>query len=234
MNLLTRLVVVIPVGSGDRAWRELLPQLSWLPPEAQLRLAACRAEDVDETCLRNQPGLPDDRCWLLASQGRAKQMNAAVAASSGEFLWFLHADTRLLNFERVGAGLQQALATKPDALSYFDLEFLPDGPRAMSINTIGARFRSRWLGLPFGDQGFLLSRATFERLGRFNEALSSAEDHALVWAARRVGVPLHAIGVPIATSARRYAEFGWGRTTLRHLRLTALQAWQFSGRRRRF
>jgi len=47
-----------------------------------------------------------------------------------------------------------------------------------------------------------------------------------VWRARRAGLPLRAIDAALVTSARKYAERGWLRTTLRHWRLTADQAWR--------
>ena len=90
----------------------------------------------------------------------------------------------------------------------------------MRINEFGVWLRTRLFRLPFGDQGFLLSRANFVRLGGYDETLPSAEDHALIWRARRAGMAIRAIGATISTSARRYAEFGWGKTTCKHLRLT--------------
>ena len=223
-----RLAVVIPVGPGDAAWRELLPQLSWLPPQTQLRLVACQADDVDENALAH---LPCAAAWVLSARGRAKQLNAGAADTQAPFLWFLHADTRIADAERVGAALARAQAqpqSQPQALCYFDLRFRNDGPAATVINSLGAWFRSRVLRLPFGDQGFALSRALFQRLGGFDESLPSAEDHALIWTARRAGVALQPLGVPLHTSARRYAEHGWCRTTLRHLWLTLQQARRFS------
>jgi len=98
----------------------------------------------------------------------------------------------------------------------------------MWINTIGAHVRSRWLRLPFGDQGLLMPRRVFEALGGFDERHRGGEDHALVWSARRLGVPLRPLRAPIFTSARKYAQLGWWGTTTMHLRLTGAQAWQFS------
>lgn len=226
----TALAVIIPVGPGDTAWRGLLAQLHWLPTGSAVRLVACCAADVDQAALAAASALPADRDWLLAERGRARQLNAGVAATCAPFLWFLHADTRIAAPQAVADAVAQALAGYPQALSWFDLAFLRDGPSATRLNALGARLRSRWLGLPFGDQGFLLARRTFESLGGYDESLSSAEDHALVWAARRAGVPLHGTGVALATSARRYAEHGWWRTTLRHLKLTWQQARRFARR----
>ena len=96
----------------------------------------------------------------------------------------------------------------------------------MRTNAMGANWRSRRLGLPFGDQGLVLPRLEFDRLDGFDPRLAHGEDHALVWRARRAGLPLREIDAAVITSARKYAERGWLRTTLRHLRLTADQAWR--------
>jgi GT2 family glycosyltransferase len=222
------LSVIVPVGPGDEAWRGLLPALAALPADAALRLVACRPEDRDGPALAMAHGLPADRDWLLAPRGRARQLNAGARATRGEILWFLHADTRFDDAQGAVAAVRAGASAQPGALGFFDLRFAGDGPGATAVNALGAWIRSHWLGLPFGDQGLFMARDTFERLGGFDEALPAAEDHALVWAARRAGVPLRAAGAAITTSARRYAEHGWARTTLRHLRLTAQQAWRFS------
>ena len=93
------------------------------------------------------------------------------------------------------------------------------------MNAAGANLRARWLGLPFGDQGLLLPRACFEALHGFDEQAAYGEDHLLVWAARRAGLPLRHIPAVLETSARKYARHGWLRTTWRHWRLTVAQAW---------
>ena len=223
-----QLSVIVPVGPGDLAWRGLLPALAALPADAQLRVVACRDDDVPQAAIDAAPGLPADRARLQAPRGRARQLNTGVRATQGRLLWFLHADTRFDDPARAVAAVLASATAHPDALGYLDLRFADDGPAATAINAAGAWIRSRWLRMPFGDQGLFLARATFERLGGFDESLPAAEDHALVWAARRAGVPLRAAGASITTSARRYAEHGWARTTWRHLRLTAAQAWRFS------
>ena len=117
-----------------------------------------------------------------------------------------------------------ALEAAPDALHYFDLKFLDDGPSLMPVNVLGAYVRSHALGLPFGDQGLCLSRTAFERLGGFDAQVPYGEDHVFVWRAGRQGMPLRCTGVPLYTSARKYQAHGWAPTTLRHLLLTYKQA----------
>ena len=223
------LAVVVPIGPGDRTWRDLLPELVALPPAARLVLVATAAADLPAADDPLRARLAAELVPLVAARGRASQQNAGAAAAARRFLWFLHADSRLdpATVPALAAGLLAA----PDALGYFDLRFRNDGPLAVRLNAAGVFIRSRWLGLPFGDQGFFLARATFDRLGGFDPTLSFGEDHALVWAARRNGITLRAAGAPIYTSARKYAEQGWVRTTSRHVWLTAVQAWRESRRR---
>lgn len=221
------LSVIIPVGPGDQAWRDLLGDLSALRDDAEIILVATpgaiprdfRMQDYD---------LDVPTSWLATPTGRARQQNAGAAAAGGEVLWFLHADSRV-----PAATLATARCFgRSTAIGYFDLEFRNDGPRLVHLNALGARIRSRWLRLPFGDQGFIVARRLFESLGGFDEALPAGEDHALVWTARRAGVELLPLRAPLQTSARRFAERGWLRTTLRHAYLTVAQARRFARARR--
>lgn len=212
------LAIVVPAGPGDHAWEALLPQL-----------AAAGASEivlvVPEGAASPAAVLPAGVQLIEAAVGRAQQLNAGAAATTSQWLWFVHADTRL--DARAIDALNRFLTADATAIGYFDLRFLPDGPRLTVLNTIGAHVRSRWLGLPFGDQGLLMPRRVFDALGRFDPAQPGGEDHALVWAARRAGVPLQAVGAPIHTSARKYARRGWWATTRQHLGLTCVQAWRY-------
>lgn len=211
------LSIIIPIGPGDTAWHELVGQLLPLVPRPQVLLVFA---DGDTQCV----DAPDDCVAISATAGRAHQLNAGVRAANGEWLWLLHADSRL----RLDTwpALRGHIGAMPRTLGWFRLAFEQDGPRLMALNALGANLRARWLGLPFGDQGFVLHRDDAARLGPFDPALACGEDHALVWRARRICLPLRRINGTLSTSARRYAELGWLRTTARHLRLTAQQASQ--------
>ncbi len=222
---LARMTVVVPVGPGDRVSPVLHAQFAALPRETEVYVV--HAEAPDDTCAPPpQVSVAPHLQHLIAARGRAAQQNAGAAAATREWLWFLHADSQLA--PRTLPALAEFLQREVTALGYFDLCFLEDGPALMRLNAFGARLRSRWLGLPFGDQGLVMPRASFERLGGFDTGLSSGEDHDLVWRARRAGVPLRAVGAPLYTSARKYAERGWWTTTAWHLQETWRQARRFS------
>jgi Glycosyl transferase family 21 len=211
-----QLSVVIPVAPGDDAWRGLLPQLEALSG-AQVVLVF--AEDLPIAEL-NFVGK-----MMRAPLGRALQLNAGANACESDYIWFLHADSGVS--EVTVNCLTAFVAKRENAIGYFDLHFLPDGPRGTAINAWAARWRSRLFGMPFGDQGFVMSRACFEQLGGFDPTVQRGEDHALTWRAKRLGISLRRLPAPIFTSARKYAEKGWWRTTVAHQFETWRQARTF-------
>ncbi|HJW44996.1 MAG TPA: glycosyl transferase family 2 [Lysobacter sp.] len=224
---LAQLTLVIPVGPGDTLAPELRLQLCDLPPHTCLRVVCAR--ETDATLLRAAMAVgkrPSNWEILIAPAGRATQQNFGARGAGTAYLWFLHADSRLAG--NTLAALARFVASEERAMGYFDLRFLDDGPRLVRLNELGAWVRSHWLGLPFGDQGLVLPRVAFEDLGGFATRLPSGEDHDLVLRARRAGLPVRPLRAIVYTSARKYAERGWWRTTREHLVATCRQAHRFS------
>ena len=214
------LSIVIPAGPGDRDWAGLLDDLP--ADDACERLLVLAEGDAPR-------GAPAGLRVISAPAGRARQINAGLRASRGAAVWVLHADSRVDAATVASArGAARGFSNgDAPALCWFDLGF-HDGPAAMAVNAFGANLRSRWFGIPFGDQGFLAPRALFDSLGGFDERVGRGEDHAFVHAARRAGVPLRRLPGCVRTSARRYVERGWWRTTREHLALTWRQRRAFS------
>ena len=209
------LSIVIPIGPSDTAWCDLVDEISLLEPRPQIVLVFAAGDGQMQAA-------PRFCTALSAPAGRAHQLNAGIASANRTWLWLLHADSRLQ--PDTWAALLVHLGLSRRALGWFELTFASDGPWLMPLNALGANLRARWLGLPFGDQGFVVHREDAARLGSFNPLLPFGEDHAWIWRARRIGLPLQRLRGTVMTSARKYAEQGWLRTTLRHLRLTATQA----------
>lgn len=211
------LSVIVPLAPAEREWPGLLAELAAALPSGTEVLLVAEGEP---------PAIPPGRLavrTLGPVAGRGPQLNAAAAVAAGEWLWFLHADSRLT--PATVPALLAFLARGENALGWFDLAFRDDGPALMRLNAWGANLRSRWLGMPFGDQGLVIPAPAFQAIGGFVENAPYGEDHLFVWTARRSGLPLRRIGAQLRTSARTYARAGWARTTARHLVLTALQAW---------
>lgn len=214
------LSVIVPLAPVESEWPVLQRQLAELPSGSEVIVVRAGAE------ARPMPtGWPAQVIYreYQTEPGRARQQNFGARLASGRWLWFLHADSQLR--PECLIELQKFLAEGNDALGWFKLAFRHDGPRLAALNALGANWRSRWLGLPFGDQGLVLPRRCFEALQGFDEHAVYGEDHLLVWAARHAGLPLHAIPAVVETSARKYAQHGWLRTTLQHAWRTTAQAW---------
>lgn len=218
-----KLSIIIPVGPDEDQLHGLLDDLVVLPEETEIILVTAEEYEFHHTQLveREHP-LRHRIRRVQASPGRASQQNAGAAAAQHEYLWFLHADSRVK--PECLTAIEAALATAPDALHYFCLAFIDDGPRLIRLNEWGARLRSQILGLPFGDQGFCLHRDQFARIGGFPEHAPYGEDHLLIWHARQAGIRLRCTGTELQTSARKYREKGWLALTLRYQFLWIKQA----------
>jgi rSAM/selenodomain-associated transferase 2 len=145
-------------------------------------------------------------------KGRAMQMNEGARHAQGGILWFLHADS-VVHPKSAGA-IRQALETREVAGGAF--RFTVDGSRPFYrlIERV-VEWRSRWAGLPYGDQGLFLRREMFDRIGGFPE-WPILEDIALARRLGRLGQVV-TLPLPLLTSARRWEREGVVRTTIRHL-----------------
>jgi rSAM/selenodomain-associated transferase 2 len=150
---------------------------------------------------------------LRALRGRGTQLAAGAAAAAGAWLLFLHADTQLAPGWPTAV---QAFLADPEneaRAGYFHLHLDDDAASARRLEHI-VRLRSCWLGLPYGDQGLLLSRHLYETLGGFRP-LPLMEDVDLV---RRIGPRrLRALDATATTSAARYRRDGYLARPLRNL-----------------
>lgn len=146
---------------------------------------------------------------MAAAGGRASQLNAGAQAAQGEILFFLHADTLAPpGFDRA---MRAALQDPRVAAGAFRLGIRGASPGLRLVEHL-ANWRSRWLGLPYGDQGLFVRADLFREMGGFPE-LPIMEDYVMV---RRLGRRGRLVILPlaVATSGRRWQSLGIWRTTL--------------------
>lgn len=105
---------------------------------------------------------------LCAPRGRASQMNAGARAATGDVLLFLHADVRLPDdaLRRV----EEALADPEVVAGAFRTWTVADGgPSWLAPLLHLADLRSRYSGLPYGDQALFVRVEAFRQAGGFPE-----------------------------------------------------------------
>ncbi len=204
---------------------ESLPVISIIIPvlnearEIPLALARIPSEPFYETIVVD--GGSNDRTAELAAfwgakvlsspRGRARQMNTGAQAAMGEYLLFLHADTRLP--EGFADQVCQILSRPEISAGAFQLQF---DPPLFGLRIIGwlANWRSRFFQLPYGDQAIFLRAERFRALGGFSD-IPIMEDLDLI---RRLGRQgrIAIAPLPVLTSSRRWKNSGIWRTTLKN------------------
>ena len=115
--------------------------------------------------------------------GRANQMNYGAKLAKSDILLFLHSDTVLpQDYQQT---IEFFLKQKEVIIGAFQLK-INSPKKALRIIEYMVNWRSRLLALPYGDQGFFLTKANFQLLGGFTE-LPIVEDFDLVQRAKKYG-----------------------------------------------
>jgi rSAM/selenodomain-associated transferase 2 len=210
-ELVIPLTVIIPVYRDADALARTLALTDF--SGAELIVSSTRDDGSLASLRENRP----DIVWVAAQRGRALQMNAGAAFARGDWLVFLHADTRL---PTGWVAAIDAARLEPGAIAgCFRFALDSPSPMARAIE-LGVRARVALLALPYGDQAIFVRRDVFEAMGGYSD-LPIMEDVDLVRRLRRRG-RLFRSALPAITSARRWERDGWILRTVRHLVLIAL------------
>lgn len=148
---------------------------------------------------------------VLAPKGRGIQLSAGAEAARGDWLLFLHVDSLPAPGWRAAVSAHRRAA--PDKAASFRLRIADRAWQARLVERAVAARVAR-LGLPYGDQGLLISRDLYEATGGFRP-MPLMEDVDLV---RRIGrTRLVALDAEIWTSAERWRRDGWAARSARNL-----------------
>jgi rSAM/selenodomain-associated transferase 2 len=135
---------------------------------------------------------------VTAARGRGAQMHAGALVARGAVLWFLHADT--LAPSDAAVCIARALEDPRAVGGNFRIRFDGSGAAARFLTWLYPRLRL--LGLAYGDSGFFVRRAAYERAGGFR-AFPIFEDLDLLRALWKQGRFVQAEAC-VVTSSRRF------------------------------
>jgi len=196
--------VIIPTLNESATILSLLEYIQSM--DATLEMIVSDAGSLDETA-----GLASRRATVVsAPRGRGVQMNVGAKVSSGEVLWFLHADTRphpdsviairhcLENPKVVGGGFRYCL-------DHPGFHF-----RAAEILS---NLKNRALGLLFGDMGIFVRRTVFDSMQGY-KAIPLMEDMDFSRRLKQHG-EIAILPQTIHTSARRWIDDGFVKHSVR-------------------
>lgn len=139
------------------------------------------------------------------SPGRGTQLAGGAKAATGDWLLFLHADTHLSDgWQDCIKEFMKNPENKKKA-GVFRLRLDDEKPAARRIEFL-ANWRTLQFGLPYGDQGLIISRTFYDSLGGFH-TLPLMEDVKFI---RRVGKEnIVILKADAITSATRYQQGGY-------------------------
>ena len=134
---------------------------------------------------------------------RGSQLNIGAQHAKGDWLLFIHADSRL---HKQWAQAVKKIINNPLAQQscwYFDLR-VNTNSIALRLLEIFVALRCRYFKTPYGDQGLLITKELYLHLGGYSN-LHIMEDIDFILRSNRYNHPKR-IELPIYTSGRKWKE----------------------------
>jgi rSAM/selenodomain-associated transferase 2 len=203
-----KLSIIIPILNESENLKQLLPTFLNHDRSADFEVIV-----VDGGSSDNSVGIAFElgaKVLKSAVCSRACQMNLGAKEASGEILYFVHADARVLNsfFEDIMEAVDRGVPTGCFAYSFDSDSWL------LKINSWFTKFNGLLSG--GGDQTLFVKRDVFEALGGFDEYYCIMEDFELTRRLKK-NYSFHVIPKKIIVSARKYETNSWLRVQLANL-----------------
>lgn len=207
---LSRITVVIPTLNAGNTLCRTLSSL----PCGLGNIIICDGGSRDDTVsIAKSHGID----IVQTPRGRGRQLHAGANAASGEWLLFLHADT-LLTYQAVGAMtcfINDCI--NQERLGYFRFKLDDNGMQAKKLER-RVRWRCHTFALPYGDQGFLISRRFYDHVGGF-QTLPLMEDVDFIWRIEKKSgkSALVELAADAITSSEKFQRHGYFKRSARNL-----------------
>jgi len=209
------LTVIIPTLNAGARLTSTLAAIDEARETLNVEVIVVDCGSTDDTVKRAEHG---EARVVQSPRGRGMQLSAGAKEAGGRWLLFLHADTTLEPFW--STTVTSFMRGKGNGLkaAYFTFALDDASGAARRIETL-ANWRARRFGLPYGDQGLLMSRTMYNSLVGYLD-LPIMEDVDMV---RRIGRRnLVELPATATTSAERYRRDGFWWRPIKNLALLVL------------
>jgi len=197
---LSKISIIIPTFNEANNLPLLLSDLSIIKKEGEIIVVDCGSEDktID---IANICGA---KVYKSKERNRGLQLDMGAKNSKGDWLIFLHADTRLTNdwLKKI----KSIIKGNENYMYYFKFR-INDKKIIYRVLEILVNFRSQYLKQPYGDQGLIIHKSIYLMNNGFRK-IPLMEDIDFF---RRLNNKnnLKQLNMPIFTSSRK-----WGKTNI--------------------
>jgi len=210
---LSKISIIIPTINEASNLPLLLSDLSSIQKEGEIIIVDCGSDDKTIDIAK----IYGAKVFISKERNRGLQLDIGAKNSKGEWLIFLHADTRLTHdwFTKINSFL------KRDKNFVYFFKFKINNKKIIyRILEILVNFRSYYFKQPYGDQGLIIHRTTYFKNNGFRK-IPLMEDGDFL---RRLNnkKDLKQLNSPIFISSRK-----WERTSIF---LQAIKNWHFRRR----
>lgn len=196
-----QLSIIIPTLNEEQGLQSLLEYIKSAlryPEKAEIIISDGGSSDRT-TAVATKEGVRVVHC---ERPGRSIQMNEGAATSTGEILYFLHADS--YPPKGFDGDIYDAL-NRDYMCGCYRLRF-DDSHRLLNFFSWCTRLNVDLFR--FGDQSLFIRRASFEEIGGFREELIVMEDQEIIRRIRRHSLSFILLKGEVVTSARKYRVNG--------------------------
>ena len=210
---MSKISIIIPTINEANNLPLLLSDLSSIQKEGEIIIVDCGSEDKTLD-IANIYGA---KLYKSGERNRGLQLNIGAKNSKGDWLIFLHADTRLTHdwFKKINSFLNG----DKNYIYYFKFK-INNEKIIFRVLEILVNLRSQFFKQPYGDQGLVIHRTTYFKNNGFRK-IPLMEDVDFL---RRLKnkKKLKQLNLPIFISSRK-----WEKT---NIFLQALKNWNFRRR----
>ena len=210
-----KLSIIIPTLNESKRLPLLLSDLSEINNKSEILIIDSTSKDKT----RDIAFINGTRFYKVNKKNRGLQLNYGAQKAQGEWLLFIHADSRLkLNWSRK---IEDILKRDSNFIYYFNFK--------VNNKSFTYRFLEFFVNLrcflfktPYGDQGLLISKKNFKTYGGF-KTIPLMEDFDFISRINKKN--LRSLKTPIFTSSRKWDEinFVWQSLKNWHLRRLMLK-----------
>ena len=208
-----KISIIIPTINESNNLPLLLSDLSMIKKEGEILIVDCGSKDrtIDVAKIYGA------KIYKSKERNRGLQLDIGAKNSKGEWLIFLHADTRLTHdwFTKI----KEVLESDKNYIYYFKFK-INDNKLIYRVLEILVNFRSKYFKEPYGDQGLVIHRSIYIKNNGFRK-IPLMEDIDFLRRLKNKD-DLKQLNLPIFTSSRK-----WEKTNIFQ---QALKNWNFRKR----